>query len=90
MPSRAVGKPKTTLREHNSEKIADIRGKGLMLAVEFDAGPCRDRVIEETLERGMLSLGCGKKTLRLLPPLDVTEREIDLGTSILADAIDAA
>ncbi|WP_049996515.1 aminotransferase class III-fold pyridoxal phosphate-dependent enzyme [Halococcus sediminicola] len=81
---------KATLRETNSEKIVDVRGKGLMLAVEFDTGARRDAVVAEALERGMLTLGCGEKTLRLLPPLDVTEREIDLGTSILGDAIDAA
>jgi len=36
-----------------------------------------------------LTLGCGKKTVRLLPPLDATEREIALGTGIFLDAIDA-
>lgn len=81
---------KATLREHATEKIVDVRGKGLMLAVEFDTGARRDGVVAEALDRGMLTLGCGEKTLRLLPPLDVTEREIDLGTGILADAIDAA
>ncbi|EMA53439.1 class-III pyridoxal-phosphate-dependent aminotransferase [Halococcus salifodinae] len=79
-----------TLPEHTTEKIVDVRGKGLMLAVEFDTGSRRDRVVKEALDRGMLTLGCGAKTLRLLPPLDVTEREIDLGTAILNDAIDAA
>jgi 4-aminobutyrate aminotransferase len=81
---------KATLREHATEKIVDVRGKGLMLAVEFDTGARRDGVVAEALNRGMLTLGCGEKSLRLLPPLDVTEREIDLGTAILADAIDAA
>ncbi|WP_435076729.1 aminotransferase class III-fold pyridoxal phosphate-dependent enzyme [Halococcus sp. AFM35] len=81
---------KAALREHPTEKIVDVRGKGLMLAVEFDTGPRRDAVVAEALDRGMLTLGCGEKTLRLLPPLDVTERETDLGTSILGAAIDAA
>jgi 4-aminobutyrate aminotransferase len=81
---------KATLHEYATEKIVDVRGKGLMLAVEFDTGARRDRVVKEALDRGMLTLGCGEKTLRLLPPLDVTEREIDLGTSILEAAIDAA
>jgi 4-aminobutyrate aminotransferase len=81
---------KATLREHPTEKIVDVRGKGLMLAVEFDTDARRDGVVKEALERGMLTLGCGEKTLRLLPPLDATEHEIDLGTAILTDAIDAA
>lgn len=81
---------KATLRERKSKKIVDVRGKGLMLAVEFDTGARRDEVVKEALKRGMLTLGCGEKTLRLLPPLDVTKREIDLGTTILGEAIDAA
>jgi 4-aminobutyrate aminotransferase len=32
-------------------------------------------------------LGCGYKTLRVLPPLDVTEREIGIGAELLVEAI---
>jgi 4-aminobutyrate aminotransferase len=81
---------KGTLRDDTSDSIVDVRGTGLMLAVEFDTGTRRDTVVNEALKRGLLTLGCGEKTLRLLPPLDVTEREIDLGISILKEAIDAA
>lgn len=81
---------KEALRNGTSDRVVDVRGKGLMLAVEFDTGERRDAVVEEALKRGMLTLGCGEKTLRLLPPLDVTEREIDLGVSILGEAINAA
>jgi 4-aminobutyrate aminotransferase len=81
---------KESLRDSASNRIVDVRGKGLMLAVEFDTGERRDAVVKEALKRGMLTLGCGRKTLRLLPPLDVTEREIDLGVSILREAINAA
>ncbi|RKD97293.1 aminotransferase class III-fold pyridoxal phosphate-dependent enzyme [Halopiger aswanensis] len=64
----------------------DVRGRGLMLAVEFDTKERRDAVLEAAFERGFLTLGCGHKTLRLLPPLDVTEREIDLGLRLLREA----
>lgn len=81
---------KEILHDNTSDSIVDVRGTGLMLAVEFDTGVRRDTVVNEALKRGLLTLGCGEKTLRLLPPLDVTEREIDLGISILKEAIDAA
>ena len=81
---------KETLRDGAPDHVVDVRGKGLMLAVEFDTAERRDAVVEGALERGMLTLGCGAKTLRLLPPLDATEREIDLGTAILSEAIEAA
>ncbi|MDS0300099.1 aminotransferase class III-fold pyridoxal phosphate-dependent enzyme [Halogeometricum sp. S1BR25-6] len=81
---------KELLRDDAPEYVADVRGKGLMLAVEFDTTDRRNAVVEESLKRGLLTLGCGKKTIRLLPPLDSTEREIELGIGIFTDAVDAA
>jgi 4-aminobutyrate aminotransferase len=71
------------------DHVVDVRGKGLMLAVEFDTPERRDAVVEAALDRGLLVLGCGKKTVRLLPPLDVTEREIAMGVGIFTDAMQA-
>ncbi|EMA41928.1 aminotransferase class III-fold pyridoxal phosphate-dependent enzyme [Halobiforma nitratireducens] len=70
-------------------ELVDARGRGLMQAVEFDTKERREAVVEAAFERGLLLLGCGHKTLRLLPPLDVTEREIDLALELLFEAIDA-
>ncbi|MFB6143556.1 MAG: aspartate aminotransferase family protein [Halorientalis sp.] len=64
----------------------DVRGLGLLLAVEFDTKARRDDVQEAAMQRGLLTLGCGHKTLRLLPPLDVTEREIEMGVDLLGEA----
>jgi len=77
------------LRDADSSGVTDVRGKGLMLAVEFDGRERRDDVMEAAFEHGLLTLGCGHRTLRILPPLDVTEREVELGTDLLVDAIDA-
>ncbi|WP_276254057.1 aminotransferase class III-fold pyridoxal phosphate-dependent enzyme [Halomontanus rarus] len=70
-----------------SEALVDVRGRGLMLAVEFDTKARRQDAIAAALQRGLLTLGCGYKTLRLLPPLDVTEREIELGADLLCEAV---
>lgn len=72
------------------DHVTDVRGKGLMLAVEMDTRQRRDTVIAEAVQRGLLLLGCGSKSIRVLPPLDVTDREIDLGTTRLLSAIRAA
>jgi len=72
----------------NAPGVIDVRGRGLMLAVEFDTKARRDTVLETAFSRGLLTLGCGFKTLRLLPPLDVTEREIELGAGLLLEAIE--
>ena len=81
---------KELLKDEMPSHVVDVRGKGLMLAVEFDTPERRDAVVDAALSRGLLTLGCGKKTIRLLPPLDSTPREIDLGIGIFEDATAAA
>ncbi|SEQ35095.1 aminotransferase class III-fold pyridoxal phosphate-dependent enzyme [Natrinema salaciae] len=76
------------VEDGNAPGIVDIRGRGLMLAVEFDTKARRDAVLESAFNHGLLTLGCGYKTLRLLPPLDVTEREIELGTRLLLESLE--
>ena len=76
------------LEDADLPNVEDVRGRGLMLAVEFDTKERREAAMEAAKKRGLLTLGCGYKTLRLLPPLDVTEREIELGFSVFADAVE--
>jgi 4-aminobutyrate aminotransferase len=79
-----------TVRDGDPANVVDVRGKGLMLAVEFDTRARRDAVQTAALQHGLLTLGCGHRTLRVLPPLDVTAREIELGAGLLLEAIDDA
>lgn len=79
---------KELLRDADLGGVTDVRGKGLMLAVEFDSKERRDSVVKAGLKRGLLTLGCGYSAIRLLPPLDVTEREIQLGVSLFHEAIE--
>jgi 4-aminobutyrate aminotransferase len=71
-----------------SDGVVDVRGLGLMVAVEFDSKERREAVIRAAVKRGLLTLGCGHSSLRLLPPLDVTEREIGLGAELLCGAVE--
>ena len=79
-----------TIADADLDSVVDIRGRGLMFAVEFDTKDRREAVVKEALHRGLLTLGCGYKSLRLLPPLDVTEREIELGANLFIEAAEAA
>jgi len=78
------------LKEENLDLIENVRGRGLMDAVQFRSKEIRDIVEEECFQNGLLTLGCGYKALRFLPPLDVTKREIDIATEILKVAIENA
>ncbi|MFB6073951.1 MAG: aminotransferase class III-fold pyridoxal phosphate-dependent enzyme [Haloarculaceae archaeon] len=71
------------------DPVTDVRGTGLLLAVEFDSEERRDAVKQAAFERGFLTMGCGYRTLRLLPPLDSTSREVELGADLLTAAVEA-
>jgi diaminobutyrate-2-oxoglutarate transaminase len=76
--------------------VAEVRGAGLMLGIEF-ADPETNaplpevarRVRDECFARGLFCALGGRKdaTLRLLPPLTVTAEEVDEALSILGGAI---
>ena len=75
--------------------VGDVRGKGLMIGIEFvadkhtksPAGEQRDHIVELAFEKGILFLGCGPNTLRLCPPLIVTIPQADLALDVLEDCI---
>ncbi|AKH97882.1 class-III pyridoxal-phosphate-dependent aminotransferase [Halanaeroarchaeum sulfurireducens] len=76
------------LEDAATEAVVDARGKGLMLALEFDTKERQKTMHQALFQRGLLTLTCGVKTIRFIPPLDVTEREIDIAAGIVEDALD--
>jgi acetylornithine/N-succinyldiaminopimelate aminotransferase len=56
--------------------IRDVRGLGLMVGVEV--GPIAPEIVRKLLHRGVITNAAHGTVLRLLPPLIVTESEIDL------------
>lgn len=71
------------------EFVTDVRGIGLMDAIELDSRERWNRVLRGALQRGLLLLGCGHQVVRFLPPLNVTRREIDLAVEILDQTLAA-
>lgn len=78
-------------------EIVDIRGPGLMNAVEFNVGDkpspeFTNRVREEALSRGLILLTCGVhgNVIRFLPPLTVPDSVFDEALDVLEDSIRAA
>ena len=64
-------------------KIADIRAVGLMIGVEL-AAPDAKRVLSAALENGLLLSAIGDHVLRIVPPLIVTQADIDQAMGVLA------
>ena len=63
----------------------NVRGKGLMNAFDLETHELRNQFVEEAAKKGLLLMGCGTKSVRLLPPLNVTKREIDICLNIFED-----
>ena len=65
--------------------IGDVRGKGLMVGVEFvldkkgnsPNARVRNRIVELAFEHGLLVMGCGANSMRMIPPLVITRAEMD-------------
>jgi 4-aminobutyrate aminotransferase len=72
------------------EVITEIRGKGLMIGIEFDSPARAEAVQWAAFERGLLVLECGKQTVRMCPPLIVTADEMTTGIRIFGEAVAAA
>ena len=63
----------------------EVRGKGLMIAIEME-NECKD-IVNKCLENGLLINCASEKSLRFLPPLTVTQKEIDEAIGILVKYI---
>jgi len=79
------------------EQIGDVRGRGLMLAIELienrktqaTAPQLVSNVIEEAFKRGLLLLSCGTSAIRFCPPLLLSKSQVDEGISILQESLQA-
>lgn len=65
------------------ERIEEIRGRGLMIGIDF-SDPCAAAVRDGLLKRRVLVNATGPATLRLLPPLILSTDDIDLFCARLA------
>lgn len=75
--------------------VGHVRGAGLMIAVELvrdkqtkeRADTERDAVVQAAFRRGLLILGCGPNSVRLLPPLVVNKEQADSAVELLEEAL---
>jgi 4-aminobutyrate aminotransferase len=79
------------------ERIGDVRGRGLMIGVEFVAdrttrtpdGALVDRLMARSADLGLLVLSCGPQhqVVRWIPPLDVSAAEVSEALEIFGEAL---
>ena len=81
-----VDKKETLFRKHLAHpKVKEIRGKGLMLAIEFEDELLTKKVVEQSLENGLILFYFlfTKTAIRITPPLTISEEEIIKGCKII-------
>jgi 4-aminobutyrate aminotransferase len=75
--------------------VGDVRGRGLMIGIEIvkdqgtreGAADWRNKIETLAFDRGLLILGCGETSIRLAPPLIVSQEEADIALDILEESI---
>ncbi|MBC8393532.1 MAG: acetyl ornithine aminotransferase family protein [Deltaproteobacteria bacterium] len=90
---RLIEELKALQKSH--ECMGDVRGKGLMVAVELvedretraPARSLRDKIIQKAFQKGLLLLGCGENSIRFSPALTVSSAQIDVCLTIFDEAV---
>lgn len=78
------------------ELIGDVRGIGMMVGVEFvkdrktkePAIKERDRIITECFENGLVLLPAGMSTIRIIPPITISMKNLNEGLDVMESAIE--
>jgi L-lysine 6-transaminase len=69
--------------------VSNPRGLGLFAAFDLPDDGVRKQFRGKCMQKGLIILPSGERSIRFRPPLNVTEREIDLGLKIIRDALTA-
>jgi predicted acetylornithine/succinylornithine family transaminase len=70
--------------------VTGVRGAGLMLGVELDSGLDARAIYGDLLDHGLIVNAVDPSTIRLVPPLTVTDQEIEEAVDLLSAAIGRA
>jgi 4-aminobutyrate aminotransferase len=69
--------------------IITIRGLGLMIGIEFNTKQNRDAKLMQAFKKGLLLLPAGEKAMRVIPPLVITEEEVQEGLQLMDEILSA-
>ena len=68
-------------------QVSNVRNKGLFGAFDLPTTEIRDKAINLIADEGALMLGCGTKSIRFRPHLNISTAEIDLGLEMIDRAL---
>ena len=77
----------TALEEKYEDKVSNVRNRGLFGAFDLIDSKSRDKLLEIILDEGAMMLGCGTKSIRFRPHLNITSSELDQGFEMIDRAL---
>jgi L-lysine 6-transaminase len=75
------------LEDQFPDLISNSRGLGLMCAIDLPTPEKRDELRKGCYNHGLVLLGCGERTIRFRPALNIKKEQIDEGIGIIRRAL---
>ena len=77
------------LQADNPDKVSNARGLGLLCALDLPDQETRNQLVRDLFQRRLIILGCGTRSIRFRTSLNIPEKDLREGLSIIRDAVRA-
>ncbi len=74
--------------EKHSNIVKEIRGRGLIIGIEYSKSETLQKVTDKLIQKGLLTIPTAEKVTRILPPLIVSTEEIDIAIDIIDQVLE--
>ncbi|GAA4187358.1 L-lysine 6-transaminase [Sphingobacterium ginsenosidimutans] len=80
---------KSKLQEAMKDRpqLSNLRGEGLFVALDFDSADSRNEFIKRAYANKLIMLGCGEKSIRFRPHLNISKEDIDKTIMIIENSL---
>ena len=75
------------MKSIKTDKISNVRGKGLLIAFDLLNSSMRDKMFDKLFENGLFTIKCGEKSIRFRPPLNLSIKDAERGLEILERSV---
>jgi 4-aminobutyrate aminotransferase len=76
------------LQKKHQKVVVDVRGLGLMIGFELRSKKQVDKVVASAFKKGLILMPCGEKSIRIAPPMIITEDLANTGLDIIGSCVD--
>lgn len=77
----------TDMQQRYPAILSNARGKGLFAAIDLPNGELRSKAITQIFQKNVILLGCGDRSIRFRPSLNITIAQIDEGLDVIESVV---